>query len=83
MIEYLVTAVVAVLAPSVGWVVSKTIDTSAKLDAHAASDAATFKAISEHLEDLKNGQQNQTDKLDQLVMGMLNDARKGRRERKS
>ncbi len=57
----------AVVAPVTGYLTLKVLDTDKRVAAHEASDQAMFSSISTTLTDLKNGQTNQTDKLDRLV----------------
>lgn len=57
----------AIMAPLTGYLAKKVIDTDKSVAAHEAADQAMFLSISTTLTDLKNGQANQTDKLDRLV----------------
>ncbi len=81
MTEYFIPVVVAVLVPSVGWVVSKTISNDKQQAVHEAADAVEFREINKHLTDLKSESKDQTNKLDQLIAGMLVEARKSKRNR--
>lgn len=58
-------------AATTGWFATRVINTASSLKAHEAADTVQFHAIAETLRDLKNGQQNQTDKLDRLVEHFL------------
>lgn len=60
--------------PIAGYLAKKTIDSAAALKAHIAADAVAFEAIRDSFTDLKNGQQNQTEKLDRLVEKLIPDA---------
>jgi len=67
MIDAIPHTVALLLAPIAGWMGKKTVDNIAAIKAHDTR----FDAIHESLVDLKNGQQNQTDKLDRLVEKLL------------
>lgn len=58
---------VGLVATGVTFIVKKVVDTDRTLAAHIVEDRAVFKNIEGHFTDLKNGQQNQTDKLDRLI----------------
>lgn len=70
------SAAAAVVLPAAGYVVKRVIAAQvapikAALDLHAASDVLIFKNMDEKLGDLKNGQTNQTEKLDRLIERLL------------
>ncbi len=65
-------AIVAVpVAPIVSYFAKKTIDNAAAIQAHLAADTVAFQAIKDNFTDLKNGQKNQTEKLDRLVEKLI------------
>ena len=74
MIEYVASAVLVIVVPATGWLVNKVIDTDKQMAAHAASDVAQFKAITDSIMDFKDEQRDQSQKLDRLIEGNLRDA---------
>lgn len=83
MIEWLIPAIEAVVVPCVGYLVVKVVDTDKRLTAHIAETLAVHTGINNALSDLKNGQTNQTEKLDRLIEGNLRDAMLAARDRAS
>lgn len=76
---YLSTLIPAGFAAAVsatGYLIKKVNDTDKAFTAHVASDLVTFKAFSQNFDDLKASQRDQTQKLDRLIEGMLDDKRK-------
>ncbi len=81
MIEYVAAGISTVVAPVVGWLISKVIDNDrriavqeAAMDAHEKSDTIRFTGIEDLMNDLKEGQRDQSQKMDRLIEGNLRDA---------
>lgn len=74
MVEWLVPTVVMALVPAVGWITNKVVEADKKQAAHEAADAATFESIKTTLADLKQGQTEQSHKLDRIVEISFRDA---------
>ena len=70
MIEYVASAVVAVLVPATGYLINKVIDTDKRVAAHDVK----FDALTTSMTDFKDEQRDQTLKLDRLIEGNLRDA---------
>jgi hypothetical protein len=68
---YILSGMSAIIIPSTGYMIRQTITLASKLKSHEATDAVRFENIATGLTELKNGQQNQTDKLDRLIEKLL------------
>lgn len=75
-LTYVIPAGLTLVTAGTSYLIHKTIDLDKQMAAHVAADAQMFNHFEAGLKDLKEGQRDQTQKLDRLIENMLEQRRK-------